>query len=67
MGKWRVPGLMCQGVLKDLRDKVVSAEHKLRGCLPAAEEADPMDEKEVETPAVTSDEKTRTTRENVLS
>ena len=27
MGKWRVPGLMCQGVLKDLRDKVVPNCH----------------------------------------
>ena len=27
MGKWRVPGLMCHGVLKDLRDKVVPNCH----------------------------------------
>ena len=41
---------MCQGVLKDLRYKVVSAERRVR------KRVDPRDEMEVETPVGTSDE-----------
>ena len=61
MGK-SMRGEMCQGVLKDLQDKIYSTEQRLRGgnapesCLPGDEEADPMDEMEVETPAGTRDE-----------
>ena len=73
MGKKLPAGLYSKGVLKVLRDKVVSAKQRVKeaiapeSCLPGDKGVDPMDEMEVETPAGTSDKKSRNISLNILS